>query len=104
MAIKQEHIVGFAVGVGAAAAGYYLYRKNQAQVDQFLKEHGIDMPSPAVVDAESLTLEQLVSEKERLEDLIAEREMAAPAAESTAPAEPARKTPKRKRAKRKKAS
>jgi hypothetical protein len=76
MAVKQEHIMGFAVGIGAAAAGYYLYRKNQTQVDQFLKEHGIDMPGPAVIDAEALTLEQLVSEKERLEDLIAEREMA----------------------------
>jgi len=75
MSIKQEHMVGFAVGIGAAAAGYYLYRKNQAQVDQFLKEHGIEMPSPATVDAESLTLEQSVAEKERLEDLIAEREM-----------------------------
>jgi len=101
MAIKQEHMVGFAVGIGAAAAGYYLYRKNQAQVDQFLKEHGIDMPSPATVDAESLTLEQLVAEKERLEDLIAEREMDHAPAPSPEPAKP---TPQRKRRKRRKTS
>ncbi len=99
MSIKQEHMMGFAVGIGAAAAGYYFYRKNQAQVDQFLKEHGIDMPTPATIDAESLTLEQLVAEKERLEDLIAEREMA----EAPAPSpEPEKTAPKRKRSKRKK--
>jgi len=101
MAIKQEHAVGFAVGIGAAAAGYYFYRKNQTKVDQFLKEHGIDMPAPATIDAESLTLEQLVAEKERLEDMIAEREMAeVPAA--TPEREPEKPAPKRKRRKRKK--
>ena len=101
MAIKQEHVVGFAVGVGVAAAGYYMYRKNQTQVDQFLREHGIDMPSPAAVDAESMTMEQLVAEKERLEDLIAEREMAEAPTESQEAEKP---TPKRKRTTRKKAS
>jgi len=103
MAIKQEHAVGFAVGIGAAAAGYYFYRKNQAKVDQFLKEHGIDMPSPATIDAESLSLEQLVAEKERLEDLIAEREMAeAPTPAPEPESESKKPAPKRKRRKRKK--
>jgi hypothetical protein len=104
MSIKQEHMVGFAVGIGAAAAGYYFYRKNQAQVDQFLAEHGIDMPSPATIDAESLTLEQLVAEKERLEDLIAEREMAEAPAPTPEPAKPAPRRKRKKRKKRKKAS
>ena len=27
--IKKEHLVGAAIGVGAVAVGYYLYKKNQ---------------------------------------------------------------------------
>lgn len=81
MAMQSDHLTGFAVGLGAAAVGYYLYSKNKTQVDQFLKEHGIEVPSSPVVDTGSLSLEQLILEKERLEDIIAEREMT--------PAEPA---------------
>lgn len=89
MGMKSEHLTGFAVGLGAAAAGYYLYLKNKTQIDQFLKEHGIDMPSGPVVDCASLSLEQLILEKERLEDIIAEREMSQPKTE--APEQAARK-------------
>lgn len=99
MGMKSEHLTGFAIGLGAAAAGYYLYCKNKSQVDQFLKEHGIEIPSAPAVDTEGLSLEQLILEKERLEDLIAEREMGPtevpePAAESPAP-KPKKKTKKR---------
>ncbi len=100
MSMKSEHLTGFAVGLGAAAVGYYLYSKNKTQVDQFLKEHGIDVPSSPVADAANLSLEQLILEKERLEDIIAEREMAQP--ESVAPEQPApKKKPSRKRTKKK---
>jgi hypothetical protein len=78
MSMKSEHLTGFTVGLGAAAAAYYLYSKNKTQVDQFLKEHGIELPGSPVVDSASLSLEQLILEKERLEDLIAEREMTPP--------------------------
>lgn len=74
MQIKNEHVTGFVIGLGAAAAGYYFYKKNQPQVDAFLSEHGIELPAAAGVDPKSMTLEQLVAEKEALEDLIAERE------------------------------
>jgi len=77
MAISSQHVTGFAVGLGAAALGFYLYKKNQSKVDAFLRKHGIDVPAAGTLDVESLTLEQLVSEKERLEDIIAEREYAA---------------------------
>lgn len=102
MALKAEHMTGFAMGIGAAAVGYVMYRKNQAKVDRFLREQGIDIPSPAMVDVESLSLEQLVAEKERLEDFIAEREMTRADAEATEPQKPAAK-PTRKRTRRKKA-
>ncbi len=101
MSMKPDHLTGFAVGLGAAAVGYYLYSKNKTQVDQFLKEHGIDIPSSPVADIANLSLEQLILEKERLEDIIAEREMAQP--ESVEPEQPApKKKPTRKRAKKKK--
>ena len=34
MSVNNEHITGFAVGIGAAALGFYLYKKNQGHVDQ----------------------------------------------------------------------
>ena len=76
MNVTSQHVTGFFVGVGAAAVGYYLYKNNQAKVDDFLRRQGIQIPERTMRDPASLTLEELVSEKERLEDLIAEREMA----------------------------
>jgi len=102
MGMKTEHMTGFVVGLGAAAVGYYFYSKNKTQVDQFLKEHGIDMPSSPVVDVASLSLEQLILEKERLEDTIAEREMtqheSAAVEEPAAPKKPVRKRTRKKKA------
>ena len=77
MAITSQHITGFAVGFGVASLGFYLYKRNQAQIDQFLRRQGIQVSSPGTEDPASMTLEELVAEKERLEDLIAERQMAA---------------------------
>jgi len=54
MAINSNHVTGFAVGLGVAAVGF---------------------------DAGGMSLEDLVREKERLEDLIAEREIAGEAGE-----------------------
>ena len=85
MNVSTQHLTGFAVGLGTAAVGLYLYRQNQAEVDAFLRKHGIELPGCGAPAVENLTLEQLVAEKERLEDLIAEREYAA-AQEAAAPA------------------
>jgi hypothetical protein len=75
MAINSDQITGFAVGIGAAALGVYLYKKNRQQVDQWLRQQGINVPDSGTPDPSSLSLEDLVREKERLEDLIAEREV-----------------------------
>lgn len=88
MAISSDHVTGFVVGVGAAAVGLYLYKKNQPKVDEFLRKQGIAMPN-ASGDTQSMTLQELVREKERLEDLIAERELAAQTDESAAAPESA---------------
>ena len=76
MNVTSQHVTGFFVGVGAAAVGYYFYKNNQAKVDDFLRRQGIQIPERTMRDPATLSLEELVSEKERLEDLIAEKEMA----------------------------
>ncbi|AHC14106.1 hypothetical protein [Salinispira pacifica] len=74
--MKREHIIGFIAGVGAAALGIYLYQNNQDKVHDFLEKQGINLPRlGGSKDSRSMTLEQLVLEKEHLEDIIAEKEL-----------------------------
>jgi len=77
MAISTEHVTGFVVGLGASALGFYLYKRNRQQVDQWLRQQGINVPQTGGRDETGMSLEELVREKERVEDLIAEREMQA---------------------------
>jgi hypothetical protein len=87
MTINNDHLTGFLVGLGGAALGFYLYRKNQEAVDAWLREQGLDLPVATGRDEhESMTLEELLTAKERFEDLIAEREMAAGPAPAPTPA------------------
>ncbi len=76
MRITSSHLIGFAAGVTASAAGFYMYKQNQARFDAWLGEHGIELAAPSCKTPEAMTLEELVTEKERLEDIIAEKEMA----------------------------
>ena len=75
MGITTEHVTGFVVGLGASALGVYLYKQNQAKVDEWLRQQGINVPQAGTQDEAKMSLEELTREKERLEDLIAEREM-----------------------------
>ena len=84
MPLNANHVAGFIAGVGVSVAGFYLYKKNQAQVDQFLSEHGIEVSSLTERDTSSMTMKELVKTKEGLEDLIAEREYEAKQAETKA--------------------
>ena len=89
MAITSEHLVGAAVGIGAAAVGFYLYQKNQDKINEFLRTHGLDIPASENKPLESMNIEDLATLKERIEDLIAERELAAKEAAAASAAEPA---------------
>ena len=73
--IKKEHLVGAAVGVGTVAVGYYLYKKNQSKVDSFLRKQGINIKTSSQAIYDNMALEDLVTTKEHLEDLIAEKEL-----------------------------
>lgn len=72
--ITREHLIGFAAGVGTSAVVYYLYKKNQSQVDSFLASHKVIGTNESEND-ESLSLQDLLLKKERIEDLIAEKEL-----------------------------
>ncbi len=73
---KKEYLIGFMVGIGTTASGYYLYKKNKTKVDSFLRSQGIKVPNRTDEDTSSMSVEDLIREKERLEDVIAEKEQA----------------------------
>ncbi len=75
--LKKEHLIGAVAGVGAVAVTYYLYKKNQNKIDDFLRKQGINVKSSNQTNYESMSLEELVTVKENLEDLIAEKELGA---------------------------
>ena len=76
MQVTSDHVTGFVIGLGVAASGFYLYKVNQKEVDAWLERQGIHVPGASASDYSSMTLAELVREKEKLEDLIAEREFA----------------------------
>ncbi len=51
-----------------------VYLQNKEKVDGFLRSQGINIPESASKDYSSMPLEELVSTKEHIEDLIAEME------------------------------
>lgn len=75
--VRKEHLIGAVAGVGAVAVTYYLYKKNQNKIDDFLRKQGINVKSSNQTNYESMSLEELVTVKENLEDLIAEKELGA---------------------------
>ncbi len=77
MSINNDHLTGAAVGLGAAALGFYLYKRNQQHVDQWLQQQGINLPQSAAQNDSAMSVEELTRQKEHLEDMIAEREMQA---------------------------
>ena len=78
MASKVDQGIGIVAAFGLAAAGYFVYR-NQ---DKIMRWAGCETGSksrsePALANREKMSLDELIVEKERLEDLIAQRELAA---------------------------
>ena len=88
MTISSDHVTGFVVGIGVASLGFYMYKKNEAQIDEWLRGQSIRFPfmGSQAKDSSGKSLEELLRKKERLEDLIAEREMAEKSKSQSAPA------------------
>jgi hypothetical protein len=72
----NNFLLGALTGVAVTATGFYLYHRNQEQVDAFLRSQGINVPSGGAKDFSNMEMEELVATKERIEDLIAEMEFA----------------------------
>ncbi|MCP4181368.1 MAG: hypothetical protein GY756_26705 [bacterium] len=72
---KSQFITGALVGVGLTTAGIYLYKKNQVKIDTFLRSQGVNIPTKKDKDYSSMTLEELTLSKEKIEDLVAEKEL-----------------------------
>lgn len=72
--MTRDHVTGALIGIGVVAAGYYIYKKNQSQVDAFMRNQGINMTNNMASDYRSMSLEQLIETKELIEDIIAEKE------------------------------
>ena len=75
MESKGNLTTGILIGVGLSVTAYYFYLKNKDKVDDFLRSQGITLPEPASAkDYSTMSLEELVGTKEKIEDLIAEME------------------------------
>lgn len=71
MAFNRDFLMGFLSGTVVGAVGYRLYEQNSGQLKSLVQNNvpTISFQSPSG----ELTVEELVSQKERLEDLIAEK-------------------------------
>ena len=66
-------VKGIAIGVGASALGFCLYKANEEKVDAFLRRHGINVKTPSA-GFDTMSVEDLMRAKENIEDLIAEEQ------------------------------
>ncbi len=74
MAIFSDRFKGFLLGAGLTAFGYWAHKKHHEECGDTCCSDDSDIKK-AVVDPEALSLEDLLKEKERLENLIADLEM-----------------------------
>ena len=65
---------GILIGVGVSLVGFACYKHNEENVDKFLNRHGIHVKTPTS-DFETMSVEDLMRTRERIEDLIAEKEL-----------------------------
>ncbi|MDQ0242764.1 hypothetical protein J2S09_000300 [Bacillus fengqiuensis] len=72
MAFNQDFLLGFVSGTVVGAVGYRLYEQNSGQLQRLLQPaQGFRQQAAA----QHPSLEELVAQKERLEDLIAEMKL-----------------------------
>ena len=72
MALNQDFLMGFLSGTVVGAVGYRLYEQNGGQLQRLVQPQGTFNQN---VPSYQPSIEDLVSQKERLEDMIAEMQM-----------------------------
>lgn len=73
MAFNQDFLLGFVSGTVVGAVGYRLYEQNSGQLQRLLQPAAQGFRQQAA--SQHPSLEELVAQKERLEDLIAEMKL-----------------------------
>ncbi|USK34447.1 hypothetical protein LIT25_03470 [Bacillus sp. F19] len=71
MNFNRDFLMGFVSGTVFGAVGYRVYEQNNGQLKNLIQQAPQVTFSPAKAE---LTIEDLVTQKERLEDLIAEKQ------------------------------
>ena len=69
MALNKDFLMGFLSGTVVGAVGYRLYEQNGGQLQRLVQPQGALNQSASSYQP---SVEELVSQKERLEDMIAE--------------------------------
>ena len=85
--MNNDHVTGFVTGVACSALAFYWYTQNRERIDEFLKAQELGLTSPMTSFgtppsrppvasngevAPQPNLAQLMADRERLDDLIAE--------------------------------
>jgi hypothetical protein len=62
MNITSEHVTGLIVGIGVASLGFYMYKKNETQINDWLRSQSINLPFPGfqAKDQSGLSVEELL--------------------------------------------
>lgn len=78
MVLNKDFMMGFVSGTVVGAVGYRLYEQNQGQLSQLIQNPGVQSmnsrPSLSTNENE-VTMEDLIAQKERPEDYIAEKKV-----------------------------
>ncbi|OEH85257.1 hypothetical protein BHU72_06420 [Desulfuribacillus stibiiarsenatis] len=75
MGLRSDFWYGFLIGTVTGAVGYRLYEQNRGQLHSLIQPgYGQAMCVPA--STHEASMEELVAQKERLEDMIAEKKIA----------------------------
>ena len=73
MALNNDFLMGFLSGTVVGAVGYRLYEQNGGQLQRLVQPQGAFFNQKA--SSYQPSVEELVSQKERLEDMIAEMQL-----------------------------
>ncbi|MCW9134140.1 hypothetical protein OF830_25450 [Bacillus paramycoides] len=74
MALNRDFLMGFVSGAVVGAVGYRLYEQNGGQLQRLVQPNGVfggGVPQQGAGSYQP-SVEELVAQKERLEDMIAE--------------------------------